>query len=132
MPTHQKVAGEPRAERMRIHGVLARLMTMVTALALALAPAIIVATHGPATLGSTTLDPATLAEAAQTKAHGHAHDDDGIPWQGHDATDHDHQHTAVLTGRTHGHDAPARFLHVLNARAAYGRTEDRPRRPPRI
>lgn len=104
------------------HGVMARLMTMVTVLALALAPAIIVATHGPA----------AMAEPAEFAAHGHSHDSDGDPWQSHDAMDHEHQHNAVLTGRAEAHDVPAERLHVLNARVADGRAEDRPKRPPRV
>ena len=47
------------------HGVMARLMTMVTVLALALAPAIIVATHGPAAMA----EPAEFAAHGQPKRH---------------------------------------------------------------
>lgn len=106
---------------MRIHGALARLMTMVTVLALALAPAIVKATHGLA----------GAAQAAEVAAHGHSHDGGGTPWQGHDATDHEHQQNAVLSDRTQMHDGPAGRLRVLTAFAADGWPDDRPRRPPR-
>lgn len=106
---------------MRIRGSLARLMTMVTVLALALAPAIIASSHGPA----------AAAEAAQVAQHGHSHNSDGTLGQDHDATDHEHQQTAVLFDRTQGHDAPAGRLWGLAAFAADGRAADRPRRPPR-
>lgn len=107
---------------MRDHGTMARLMTMLLVLALVLAPAIIITTHGPA----------AMAAAEETAAHGHSHGDEGGLFQDHDATDHDHQNVAVLTGKQDSDDAYRGQTRVLITVAADGRAEDLPRRPPRV
>ena len=107
---------------MRNHGAMARLMTVLVVLALVLAPAIIVATHGPA----------AMAAAEEIAAHGHSHGDEGEVFQGHDATDHDHQSVAILTGKQDSDDAYRGQTRVLITVAADGRAEDLPRRPPRV
>lgn len=106
---------------MHNHGTMARLMTMLLVLALALAPAIIVATHGPA----------AAAAAEEIATHGHSHGDDGSLFQGHDATDHEHQSIALLAGKHDGdHAFKDRARNMINI-AADGWPQDLPRRPPR-
>ncbi len=59
-----------------------------TLICVALAPVFITATHGPA----------DAVAAAEALAHGHSHGDmDGAG--GHDATDHEHQFSAILPPR---------------------------------
>ncbi|MCZ0964141.1 hypothetical protein [Paracoccus benzoatiresistens] len=100
---------------------MAQLMTVLMVLALVLAPVIIVATHGPA----------AIAAAEEIAAHGHSHGDEGGLFQGHDATDHDHQSLAVLAGRHDGGDAHRDRTQMLITIDADGWPQDLPRRPPR-
>lgn len=97
------------------------LMTMMTVLALVLAPVIVAATHGPA----------AMMAAAETAAHGHSHGDDGGLWSGHDATDHDHQLAAILTPGAKEHERYERGTLGPGALDAESRAVLRPRRPPR-
>lgn len=69
----------------------------VTLVCLALAPLVVALTHGPAS--------APAAEQAMPDGHSHDHadghtHDDTDPRTGHDATDHEHQLSAVLPGDT--------------------------------
>lgn len=64
----------------------ALMMTMLLVLAMVLAPMIVAATHGPT----------SKVIFAEIRDHGHGHADDTDMFPGHDATDHEHQQSAIL------------------------------------
>lgn len=103
-----------------MRGLLATWIMVMTLLCFALAPIIVAATHGPA----------AAAEAAEILAHGHSHgyaDQSG----GHDATDHEHQLSALLPPRADPAPLPNRDLQLIEDRAAGPNIPDGLRRPPR-
>ena len=67
---------------------------------------------------------------AETAAHGHSHDDDG-PRIGHDVTDHDHQHSAILPTTRIAHDIPDREAAGPTTIGAESVATRGPLRPPR-
>lgn len=107
---------------MRMRGIMARLMTMLTVLALMLAPTIILATHGPA----------GVVAVQEIAAHGHSHGDEGGLFQGHDATDHDHQNAALLAAGSASQDVHKHQTRDWTPSAGTGRAAKLPRRPPRV
>lgn len=96
-------------------------ITIVTLICFVAAPAVIARTHGPV----------AAAGAAEILAHGHSHggaDQAG----GHDATDHDHQFSAILPPLAGSPPLPANAMRSDDASAAALDWPDRARRPPRI
>lgn len=92
-------------------------------LALVLAPVLIALSHGPGAVHVAQ----QIVLADQTHGHTHAEDDAGQ----HDATDHEHQVTAILTppGKSVFDRHPVRLLQ--EATVTDGRNREGPRRPPR-
>lgn len=109
---------------MRGRGWSARFLAVMTTLAMLLAPLIISATHGPGAVI------ATIEAAAETAAHGHSHDG-GARFPGHDATDHDHQHAAILPPARVTQDRVDREGTRRRVIDAEGTAIDGPLRPPR-
>ena len=92
-------------------------------LALILAPVVILSSHGP---GAVYL--AQQADLPQ-QIHGHSHAEDSAGQ--HDATDHEHQVSAILAGSGNsGFDAKSAAL-FHDVPLADGDCRDGPRRPPR-
>lgn len=98
-------------------------MAIVLLLALILAPVKILSSHGP---GAVYL--AQQADLAQ-EIHGHSHAEDSAGQ--HDATDHEHQASAILVGsEKSGFEVQtAALFHDMPI--ADGHARDGPRRPPR-
>lgn len=92
-------------------------------LALLLAPVVIAVSHGPGAVRVAQ----HIVLSDQTHGLSHAEEDAGQ----HDATDHEHQVTAILTvpGKSAFDRNPLRLLH--EAMRADGRSREGPRRPPR-
>lgn len=98
-------------------------MAIVLLLALILAPVVVQPSHGP---GAVYL--AQQADLAQ-QIHGHSHAEDSVGQ--HDATDHEHQVSAILTGSgSFGLDLQSAVL-FDDMPLADGHSRDGPRRPPR-
>lgn len=90
-------------------------------LCVALAPVVISATHGPA----------DAVAAAEIFMHGHSHgemDSTG----GHDATDHEHQFSAILPPWPEPAPPPGCNLRLIEVRAGWMHPADGPLRPPRV
>lgn len=98
-------------------------VAIVLLLALILAPVVILPSHGP---GAVYL--AQKADLAQ-QIHGHSHAEDSAGQ--HDATDHEHQVSAILAGlEKSGFDVQSAVL-FHDMPLADGHSRDGPRRPPR-
>lgn len=92
-------------------------------LALILAPVVTLPSHGPGAVYM-----AQQADLAQ-KIHGHSYAEDDAGQ--HDATDHEHQVSAILAGlEKSGFDAQSAVL-FHDMPLADGQSRDGPRRPPR-
>jgi hypothetical protein len=104
-----------------MRGLLATWIMVMTLLCFALAPIIVAATHGPA----------AAAEAAAVLAHGHSHGDLDQSG-GHDATDHEHQLSALLPPRADLAPLPPRDLQLIENPAVGANLPDGLRRPPRV
>ena len=105
--------------RQRLHAAI----VLAVAIALLIAPVIVVSTHSPTD--------AVVSE--QIAYHGHSHGDlADISDAGHDATDHEHQITALL----HSASQWARTARPLRSTNVHldleGEIREGPRRPPRI
>lgn len=92
-------------------------------LALLLAPTVIQSSHGPGAI--------YLAQKADLakQAHGHSHDQDAVGQ--HDATDHEHQVSAILPGTAKSGFTVQSAVLFRDMPLADGHSRDGPRRPPR-
>ena len=102
-------------------------MAIVLLLGLILAPVVILSSHGP---GAVYLaQQADLAQEIPQEIHGHSHAEDSASQ--HDATDHEHQASAILAGSgSFGLDLQSAVL-FDDIPLADGHSRDGPRRPPR-
>ena len=108
----------------RIRWMNVRALILIGVLfALLMSPAIVTATHSPA-------DTLAISELA---LHGHSHDGLAeLPTADHDATDHEHQLSALLPGST---AAGVRHRSAASTNVVLGRAGlilQGPRRPPRL
>lgn len=104
-----------------MHRIVSGWLMAATLICVALTPVVITSTHGPA-------DAVAMAE---TIAHGHSHGDLDSSG-GHDATDHEHQFSAILQPPPASAPPPGRNLRLIEAQAGWMHLTDGPLRPPRV
>ena len=119
-----------RPRQRRASQVARRLVALTTALALFIAPLVVILTHGPAAHA------AAAAMDTEVAPHGHAHGDreGGIgddPFAGHDATDHEHQLQALAVQSAETVRPTANGARHGAVTSFQGLPRDGPKRPPR-
>ena len=112
------------------------LIALTTALALIVAPLVVILTHGPAAQATAAPITAEITAHGHDHDHGHTHDDperdgQGGLFGGHSPADHDHQLTALICQPTNAHSPPPDKDHCALSDVFRHLTLEGPIRPPR-